>query len=112
MVTESSPKTLAEFLSADESIRALYPTVEAQLSKATTAPLEVGEDPQVVVDKIVALVRADNPALVNFTGVQARLLKYFLMLPSGIQEYFTKKLEIYSPSNEVLDCFYGNNNKE
>ena len=111
MVVDSAPKTLAEFLSADGTIRALYPTVEEKLTKASTMPLEVGEDPKVVVDKILALVRADNPALVNFTGVQARILKFFLMLPTGIQEYFLKKIEIYSPSNEILDRFSGSNNK-
>ena len=109
MVLDSAPKTLAEFLSADESIRALYPTVEGKLTTAASKPLELGEDPQVVVDQILALVRAENPSLVNFTGRQATILKIFLMLPTAIQEYVTNKLDVYAPSNEILDRFQGSN---
>ena len=110
MVVDSAPKTLAEFMSANDNIRSLYPTVEEKLTKAATMPLELGEDPQVVVDQIVALVRADNPSLVNFTGTQARLLKFFLMLPTGIQEIITKNIDIYAPSDEILERFQGSNN--
>ena len=69
MVTDSPPKTLEEYLAADAEIRRQYAEAEAKLRSATT-PLEVGEDPGVVVDMIARLVEAPEPALVNFTGLQ------------------------------------------
>lgn len=108
MVTNSSPAMLAEFLKADESIRIQYPTAEEKFrQQVTNPPLELGEDPQVVVDTIVRLVQASNPSLANFSGWQALGLRFFLMLPAVVREYYLGKIDIYAPTTEMLESFQG-----
>ncbi len=108
MVFNSPTVTLAEFLKADESIRIQYPTAEEKLrAQADAVPLQLGGDPQVVVDMIVRLVQAPNPALVNYAGMQALVVKLYLMLPARLQDYFLGKIDLYAPSPEILESFQG-----
>jgi len=106
MVTDSPPKTLEEYLAADAEIRRQYAEAEAKLRAATT-PLEVGEDPGVVVDMIARLVEAPEPALVNFTGLQAAVLRVFLLLPAAVQEYCLGRIELYGPSAATVASVQG-----
>ena len=106
MVLDSPPKTLEEFLAADQAVARQYEEVEAKL-RAVATPLEVGEGPEVVVDMILRLVQAPDPALVNFTGLQAAALRFFLLLPAAVQEFFLGKIALYAPSAATLASIQG-----
>jgi NAD(P)-dependent dehydrogenase (short-subunit alcohol dehydrogenase family) len=104
MVTEAGGPAHRAFMEAPDHVRRQYPEAEASMQRMNDTVAVLGEDPAIVVRQISRLVESRNPALVNWTGVQAAFLRIFLALPMWLQEWLAEKtVEVHGPSQEVLD---------
>ena len=104
MIEGAAVPTLAAFRAAPAEVRAQYPDAENMLSRMHESVLAVGEDPQVVVNQMLRLLRARWPALVNLTGFQAVFLgNVFFAMPGRLQDFLSGIfVEVSAPQPDVM----------